>query len=189
MFLSEAEIAKIGFKRVGKNVKIDASVNFFHPQNISIGSHVRIDGQCMLTAPVSIDIGSHVHLSWGCLVYGDSEIIFEDYSGLAPRVCVLGETDDYVSGALTNPTVDRDLRNLKHGPVRLCKYVVIGAGTIISPNVTIGTGASVGALSHVMKNLPEFTVSIGSPAKPILPRDKEKLLQNAAEMHKRYPAT
>ena len=48
-----------------------------------------------------------------------------------------------------------------------------------------GTGASVGALSHVRTNLPEFTVSSGNPAKPILPRDKEWLLKNEAEMLKR----
>jgi galactoside O-acetyltransferase len=185
MFLSESEIRKIGFKIAGEYVLIDSSAVFFHPENISLGSRVRIDGHVMMTARASIQIGSHVHVSWGCLIYGDSPIVLEDFCGLGPRVSILGSTDDYVGGALTNPTVDNDLRNEKFGPVRLGRHVVVGSGSIISPNVTIGTGASVGALSHVCTSLPEFTVSSGNPAKPILPRDKERLLENEAEMLRR----
>jgi galactoside O-acetyltransferase len=185
MFLSESAIRKIGFKRVGRDVLIDSTAVFFHPENISLGSRVRIDGQVMMTARASIDIGAHVHVSWGCLLYGDSPIVLADFCGLGPRVSILGSTDDYVGGALTNPTVDHDLRNEKFGPVLLGRHVVVGSGTVISPNVTIGTGASVGALSHVRTNLPEFTVSSGNPAKPILPRDKEQLLKNEAEMLRR----
>jgi acetyltransferase-like isoleucine patch superfamily enzyme len=185
MFLSAADIKKIGFKKVGADVRIDASAVFFHPQNISLGSHVRIDGHAMLTATDSIEIGSHVHISWGCLIFGEAPIIFEDFSGLAPRVSIFGGSDDYVSGALTNPTVDKDLRDVKSGPVHLCRHVIIGTGTVISPNVTIGKGTSVGALSHVNRSLPEFRLCIGNPAKPVLPRDKETLLKNEAEMLRR----
>jgi dTDP-4-amino-4,6-dideoxy-D-glucose acyltransferase len=185
MFLSASEIRKIGFKRVGEDLLIDSSVVFFHPENISIGSRVRIDGHVMMTARTSIEIGDHVHVSWGCLIYGSSPIVLEDFCGLAPRVAILGSGDDYVSGALTNPTVDDDLRNEKFGPVRLGRHVVVGTGSIILPNVTIGTGASVGALSLVQTSLPDFTVSSGNPAKPILPRDREQLLRNEAEMLRR----
>ena len=187
MFLSPADIEKIGFKKFGQDVRIDGSAVFFHPENISLGSHVRIDGHTMLTATNPIDIGSHVHISWGCLIFGEAPITFEDFSSLAPGVCIFGGSDDYVGGALTNPTVDKDLREVKCGPVRLCRHVIIGTGTVISPNVTIGRGASVGALSHVNRSLPEFWLCIGNPAKPVLPRNKEKLLRNEAEMLRREP--
>jgi dTDP-4-amino-4,6-dideoxy-D-glucose acyltransferase len=185
MFLSELQVRDIGFKRVGGHVLIDSSAVFFHPENISLGSRIRIDGGVMMTARAPIDIGSHVHVSWGCLLFADSPVALDDFSGLGPRVTILGSTDDYVAGALTNPTVDIDLRSVKTGPVRLGRHVVIGSGSIIAPDVTIETGASVGALSYVCTDLPAFTVSSGNPARPILPRDKERLLTNEAEMLRR----
>jgi acetyltransferase-like isoleucine patch superfamily enzyme len=180
MFLSESQVRDIGFKSVERQVLIDSSAVFFHPENISLRSRIRIDGGVMMTARAPIDIGSHVHVSWGCLLFADSPIVLDDFAGLGPRVTILGSTDDYVGGALTNPTVDIDLRSVKTGPVRLGRHVVIGSGSIIAPNVTIKTGASVGALSYVCTDLPAFTVSAGNPARPMLPRDKERLLTNEA---------
>lgn len=45
--------------------------------------------------------------------------------------------------------------------------VNIGVGVIIMPGVTIGRGASVGAGSVVTKDVPPYSVVVGSPAKVI----------------------
>lgn len=45
--------------------------------------------------------------------------------------------------------------------------VWIGAGSIIRRGVTVGTGAVVGANSFVNRDVPEFAVVVGSPAKVI----------------------
>ena len=47
------------------------------------------------------------------------------------------------------------------------KNVVIGAGSIIMPNVTIGDGVMIGAGSIVTKDVPDGMLAYGSPAKII----------------------
>lgn len=55
-------------------------------------------------------------------------------------------------------------------PVVLGHDVWIGAGTIVLPGVTIGTGAAVGAGAVVTKDVPPFTVVAGVPAKTVRAR-------------------
>lgn len=43
----------------------------------------------------------------------------------------------------------------------------IGGNVIILPGVTIGKGCTIGAGSVVTKNIPDYSVAIGSPAKVV----------------------
>lgn len=54
--------------------------------------------------------------------------------------------------------------------VTLKEDVWIGHGAIIMPGITIGTGAIVGAGSVVTRDVPDFTVVAGSPAKKLRER-------------------
>jgi acetyltransferase-like isoleucine patch superfamily enzyme len=45
-YLSEVEIQAIGFKQVGRNVKIGSLVSLHRPEEISIGDNSRIDDFC-----------------------------------------------------------------------------------------------------------------------------------------------
>lgn len=53
------------------------------------------------------------------------------------------------------------------GSVKMCKGSCIGMESMIMPGVTIGEGAIVGAASLVSKNIPAWTIAVGSPAKPV----------------------
>jgi len=72
----------------------------------------------------------------------------------------------------------RDLRNYKKGmSFRECPFMVkkviikegayIGMGSIILPGVCIGKGAVIGAGSVVTKDIPDYTIAVGAPAKVI----------------------
>ena len=52
-------------------------------------------------------------------------------------------------------------------PVRIEKYVFIGAGAIILPGVTLHEGAVVAAGSVVNRSVPAYTMVAGAPARPI----------------------
>ena len=54
-----------------------------------------------------------------------------------------------------------------HGYIEIDDDAWLGTGAIILPNVRIGTGAVVGAGSVVTKDVPDFTVVGGVPAKEI----------------------
>lgn len=52
-------------------------------------------------------------------------------------------------------------------PIHICRGVHIGMGSIIMPGVTIGEGAIIGAGAVVTKDIPAWTIAVGSPAKVI----------------------
>jgi acetyltransferase-like isoleucine patch superfamily enzyme len=52
-------------------------------------------------------------------------------------------------------------------PIRIKEGAHIGIRTIIMPGVTIGKGAIIGAGSIVTKDIPDFSLAIGIPAKVV----------------------
>jgi acetyltransferase-like isoleucine patch superfamily enzyme len=52
-------------------------------------------------------------------------------------------------------------------PIVLKKGCQIGMGSIIMPGVTIGEGAIIGARSVVSRDIPAWTIAVGSPCKVI----------------------
>ena len=92
-------------------------------------------------------------------------------------VKVYSKTDDYSGLSLTNPTVSDKYKRTKSGKVIFNEYVVIGAGTVILPNVKIGEGSAVGALSLVSKNLDSWTIYSGNPLMKLTKRSKDLLLK------------
>lgn len=176
-FYTETELRRFGFQSVGDDVQISRNCTIIGMANIEIGNHVRIDGYCSLFATGSgkIRIGSHIHIGSYCSLSGGEGIVMEDFSGLSQGVRVYSRTDDYSGAWLTNPTVPADYTGVIGGPVRLGRHVVIGAGTVILPDVDVGEGAAVGALSLVRKSLEPWGIYFGSPAKKIRTRSKRLL--------------
>jgi len=74
------------------------------------------------------------------------------------------------------PMVSKKYTNVIGGPVVIGKYSQIGANSIILPNIEIGEGVSVGALSLVNKSLADWGIYAGVPAKYI--KERSKLLLN-----------
>lgn len=56
---------------------------------------------------------------------------------------------------------------LKTAPVIIHDGAHIGIGAIIMPGVTIGEGAVIGAGAVVTKDVPPYSIAVGSPAKVI----------------------
>ena len=68
----------------------------------------------------------------------------------------------------------------RSNPVTLGHDVWIGHGALVMPGVTVGTGAVVASGAVVTKDVPDYAIVAGVPAKPVkyrFPRDmQEKLL-------------
>lgn len=52
-------------------------------------------------------------------------------------------------------------------PIKVGNNVFIGYGTVILPGVTIGNNVVIGAYSVVSRDIPDNSVAVGAPAKPI----------------------
>jgi len=181
-FYEEEELSVLGLKSFGKNVLISRKANFYFPEKISIGSYVRIDDFCILSG--NIKIGSFVHIAAYCALYGNNGIVLEDYIGLSAKTIIYSASDDFSGKYLFGPTVPKEFTNVTGGMVLIKKYSMIGAGSIVFPNIVIGEGTAVGAISLVNKSLDGWGIYAGIPAKFIKKRSKG-LIEKEALLLKR----
>ncbi len=175
-FLSPDELAGIGFGRVGRDVRVSRHALFFSPGRISIGDHSRIDAFCVLSGGDHLRIGNHVHISAYVAILGRAGVDIGDFSGLSVRVTILSSTDDFTGLAMTGPTIPDEFRSTIDLPVIVSQHVVVGAGTIVLPGVTIGESAAVGAASLITTDVPPFTLVAGVPAHQLRTRSREHRL-------------
>jgi galactoside O-acetyltransferase len=175
-FLTPEQLTEIGFKSVGRNVLLSEKASVYNPSSISIDDNARIDDFCILSAGSGgIRIGKYVHIGCYSSLIGDGEIVLEDFSGLSGRVSIYSSNDDCSGDFMAHPTIDDEFRNAESGPIRIQRHAIILSGAVILPNVTIRTGAVVGALSFVKDDCDAFGVYVGTPARKVKER-RRKLL-------------
>lgn len=177
-FYTEKDLINAGFKSLGKNILIDKNCTIIGIPNISIGSNVRIDGYTTITAAGRgyLEIGSDIHIAGYCLIASSGGIVMEDFSAISHGTKIYSATDDYSGSYLTNAVIPDKYKNIKYGLVKLEKHSLVGSSCVILPGVTVRQGATVGAMSLVTKDLDEWSVYAGVPAKKIKDRPRDLLL-------------
>ncbi len=172
-FLNEQQLKDLGLKSLGKNVMISEKASLYGCQNMEIGDFTRVDDFAILSAGAGgIKLGRYVHVACYASVIGRGRIELGDFSGISSRVSIYSSNDDYSGRFMTNPIVSAKYTNITHGPVTLGKHVIVGAGTIILPNVTLGDGSAVGALSLVNRSCEPFKIYSGIPAEFVKNRER-----------------
>ena len=170
------ELRQMGFARVGENVAISRNCTIIGLPNIVIGDHVRIDGFTSIIAPTGkVRIGCHVQIGIGCVLGAKGGIVLEDYSSLSHGVRILTAVDDFGGRHMTNSTLPGDVLGVQVAPVRLGRFVPVGAGTLILPGVEIEEGAAVGAMSMVRAPLAGWRIYAGNPLQDMGERSRDLL--------------
>jgi galactoside O-acetyltransferase len=174
-FYNPDKLPAIGLKSYGKNALISKKASFYSPMSISLGENVRIDDFCILSADIgSISIGSYVHISAYTSLYGKNGIVIKDYVSLSPHVIVFSASDDFSGKHICpSPVVPIKYSFVSGGKVVINKHVLVGAGSIIMPNVVIGEGSAIGAMSLVNRDTKEWGIYIGIPARFLKERSRE----------------
>ncbi len=172
-FYNEEELSQLGLKKYGKNVKISRKASIHSPGKIELGDHVRIDDFCFLSG--EIKFGSYIHISAYVAFYGKYGIELEDFSGLSPRVIVFSTDDDFSGEHMIGPMVPNEYIHLKTGKVHIGKFVQVGAGSMILPDVTLQEGSVAGAMSMVKTDLDPWSIYCGVPARFLKERSKNLL--------------
>ena len=162
-FYSESELLEIGFKSVGKEVKLSRKASIYSPEKITIGDNVRIDDFCILSGKITL--GSHIHISAYVALYGAMGIEIGDYSGISPMSVVYGAMDDFSGDYLIGPIHPDNTTNVTGGLVKISRFVQVGTNSVIFPNLEIKEGAIIGACSLVNRDVEEWSVNFGVPSK------------------------
>lgn len=172
-FLTKLELEKLGLHEFGENVLISDKTSIYSPHLISIGSNVRIDDFCILSGEITL--GNHIHIAAFTALYGKFGIQMNDYTGLSPRCTVFSAIDDFSGDFLISPMVNEAFTHVTGGKVIIERFVQVGSGSIILPNLTIPEGVAIGAISLVKQTLQPWNIYAGIPVKQIKKRRKKLL--------------
>lgn len=141
------------------------------------GSNVYIDSSTKIYCPQKVKIGNNVHIQFGCSFFADGGVTIGEGCIFAHDVQIFTRNHNYDSEDLE--MIPYDHRYIEKAVV-IGDYCWIGARSSIMPGVTIGKGVVVAACSVVTKDVPDYAVVGGNPAKILKFRDKnifEKLLK------------
>ena len=129
--------------------------------NIGDGSFIAapLRGACIST----VKIGKGVFINSNCLMMARGGITIEDGAQIAANVQLLSNNHD-----------PYDLQVLTCKPVLIKEGAWIGAGATVLPGVCVGKHAVVGAASVVTKDVPDYAVVVGNPAKVIKMLDADR---------------
>lgn len=122
---------------IGKGSTIHMGARFYDPRNVHIGEDTLIGEGAVFDGRDILTIGSHVDVASDVMFYNSEHDVHSET--FAP---------------LNAPIVVKD-------------YVFIGPRAVILPGVTIGRGAIVGAGAVVTKDVLDFDIVGGVPAKKI----------------------
>lgn len=128
---------RLGGIKIGRGSTIHMMARFYNPRNIAIGRDSIIGEGAILDGREKLIIGSHVDIASQVMIYNSEHDVYSE-----------------------------DFRTIC-GPVIIEDYVFIGPRAIILPGVTIKKGAVVGAGAVVVRDIEEFQIVGGIPAKLI----------------------
>lgn len=175
-WLTDGQMRKMGFVNFGNNMKLSDKASYYNCKNIRLGDNVRVDDFCVLSAGAGgIDIGNYIHIAVFSSLIGAGNISLADFCNISSRVAIYSSNDDYSGASMTNPTVPQEFTNVQHADVKIGRHVIVGAGSIVLPGVTLDDGVAVGALSLVKEDCKSFGIYTGVPAKRIGERKRELL--------------
>lgn len=120
-----------------------------------------VPGQECLTSPV-VQIGDRCLIGKGSGIVGHFSIIIGDDVWTGHHVYITDQNHGYTD--LTRPISQQ---SQPERPVVIGNGSWLGHGTIVLPGVTIGEHVVIGANSVVTRDIPSYSVAVGSPAKVV----------------------
>jgi len=166
------------YKKAGLNFLVKYPFKILNPQYIIVGNRFRVFKNARIECINSYGIqkftpqlliGNNVTINNNVHIGVINKVVIEDNVLLASYVYISDHSHgDYGTLLNTNPKVAPSKREIiSTGPVVIGENSWIGEGVKILPNVTIGKGCIVGANAVVSRNIPNYSIAAGVPAKVI----------------------
>lgn len=176
----------------GRGVVFGRNVVLRHPHKIQIGNDVVIDDNVLLDAKGTdnrgilladgvfigrnsilsckdgdIEIGEKTNVGFNCEIFSAGRVVLGSKIFLAAYCYLVGGTHRFDRTDIPIMDQDREARGIEVGD-----NCWLGAGAVVDDGVTIGRDAIIGAGAVVNKDVSEFAVAGGIPAKFIKDRRK-----------------
>ena len=184
------------FRKVGRKVLFGRNITLRQPHKIEIGNNTIIDDYCQLIVvgenSYGIVLGDNIIINQnsrfkndgfgdGYLEIGDNTMInyntsisYGDHVKIGKNVLIGAYS--FIIGALTHrfdridiPIIAQEKES--KGGIIIEDNVWIGAGVYVLNGVKIGRDSIIGVGAVVTKNIPEFSIAVGVPARVIKKRE------------------
>lgn len=166
--VSEIKLLKLNPRKI-KNTYVDKSVHVLGWNNVEIGQGTAISEGCWLNVnhkkikKIQISIGNYSYIGKRNFFSSGKEILIKDYFMSGVNCQFLGS--DHVMDNPLKPYVSTGTTSNNKIEIGLNNW--FGANVTVVGNVNIGRGSIIGACSLVTKDIPPFSLAVGSPAKVI----------------------
>lgn len=174
MYIRRAALEAMGFRHLGRNVRVSEKAALYFPTTISIDDNSRIDDFCMISGLVTI--GRNVHIAaYTNIAGGVPGVTFEDFSSAAYGCHVLAQSDDYSGRTMTNPTVPSDFKGETLAAVTIGRHSILGTQTVVLPGCDVAEGCATGAQTVLTRPTEPWSVYFGNPARRLRDRWRDLL--------------
>ncbi|MEE9355425.1 MAG: acyltransferase [Methylococcaceae bacterium] len=158
-------LSRFVFRCVGAGSVVGCKVSFINPTRIKMGK----DGLLADNVYLRAGADGYIHIGDDCAINSYAKIF--GHGGVT-----IGNNSQVGPSALIT-TTSHDIRNdmkAEFKKVTIKDWAWVGANATILPGITVGHYAVVGAGSIVTKDVPDFAIVVGNPAKVIGENEKAK---------------
>ena len=155
MFIDKTAIISKGVK-IGKNTRVWHLTQI--RENAEIGNNCVIGKNCYIDH--NVKIGNNVKIQNNSSIY--YMVLIEDGVFIGPHVII---TNDKIPRAIDKKGNLKTEKEWKAEKTTIKKGASIGAGSILLPGLTIGRYSMIGAGSIVTKDVGDYALVYGNPAK------------------------
>jgi acetyltransferase-like isoleucine patch superfamily enzyme len=142
-------------------VRFYSRMDVFPFNNFELGAYSVIEDFVAINNGVGdVIIGHHTGVGLSNIIIGP--VTLGNYVTMAQHVVLSG-----LNHGFEDVTVSTRLQKVITKQITVCDDVWIGANSVITAGVTIGKHSVIGAGSVVTKDIPEYCVAVGNPAKVI----------------------
>ena len=158
------------FARFGNKTVVMWPVRLSGERRIALGDRVTIGaGSWMQALPdgdntaVAVVVESGTSIAGACVLSAVRGVVLEQDVLLARNVYISDHSHSFSRTDM--PIIAQGIDNIR--PVLIKRGAWLGQNVVVCPGVTIGAGAVIGANSVVTKDIPDYSVAVGAPARVV----------------------
>lgn len=130
--------------------------------HVSIGSGSRVYPNVTLWGSGKIEIGKNVEIGIGTVIYASENVEIKDRVSIAANCYII----DSNHGMARDELIQMQHATVK-GSVIIEEDAWLGAGAKVLSGVHIGKGTVIGAQALVNRDIPDYAIAVGVPAKVV----------------------
>lgn len=140
------------------------------PEQVVIGADSRVDSFCKIEGGELVEIGRRVHVcSFAHLNIGGGRLTVEDGATIASGARLLSGSNTR-RGMWMNTLSPSSEHHVERRHTSIGEGAFVGANAVVLPGVRVGCFAVVGAGAVVTRDVPDFEVWVGVPARRLCDR-------------------